>query len=225
MYPKILTIGLSVLAMTAAGLASAATVSVSHVVNGTDNLYNTSWGHPYDQQDALGTPATAVGSNDGGEAINFSGIDTLFLSADGCVTDDGANRTFADGSLCGDLVDDNSIWLGNEFREFTAYALIGLWSVTPDVISYVTVGDDPNSTSWLDAIFEVGSSAEIAVPNAPHFDQLYLFLANNDGLFSDNAGAYDVTIRYHVAEVPTPGTAALFGLGLALLGLSRRLAR
>ncbi|MGH8595863.1 MAG: hypothetical protein ACREXT_04310, partial [Gammaproteobacteria bacterium] len=61
--------------------------------------------------------------------------------------------------------------------------------------------------------FNIGSLARLLLPDAP---DVYLFLANNDGVFWDNEDHYDVELIAGNAAVPLPGA---LGLMLAALGL------
>ena len=95
------------------------------------------------------------------------------ISAAGCVRDFGPLCTGPDGNP-------PRLYLG-----LPEYSLIGRWSTSPDVLNNSTVASDP---------FLVGSSATLTAPAQPGI--YYLFLAENDGAFDDNSGAYTVTATW-----------------------------
>lgn len=68
------------------------------------------------------------------------------------------------------------------FRGLPVYSLIGRWSHSPDILDNSTVASNP---------FYVGSFSILTVPSEP--GDYYLFLGENDGGFSDNAGSFTVT--------------------------------
>jgi hypothetical protein len=151
-----------------------------------DNLYFEDWGHPF--SDALGDGSAARSVREDGSAFNFSGFGPFAISATGSVQDPGTTFTGPDGS-------------GGVFRGLTVYSMIGLWSATSDSITEIGTP------------FVVGSAASLGVPNAP---AAYLFLAENDGIFSDNlAGQYDVTLEVELVPVPIPAALPLLLAGLA----------
>lgn len=97
------------------------------------------------------------------------------LTASGCVVDAGASCTGPDGT-------------GGDFRGLPVYSLIGRWSTNPNVL---------DSSSVASAPFFVGSAATLTAPTAPSLStEFYLFLAENDGGFGDNAGAYSVSASW-----------------------------
>lgn len=196
----------------ASAVASAYSVTINQAVGGTDNLYYTDWGHWYtvwDNDHAIGNPASVAASavSLGGSAFNFSGFDTLSVSASGIVVDRGVTATGPDGCApsCGS---EDSI-----FRLLPVYSLIGIWSSSATEI--LPFGDWTNTSSGL-GLLEIGSLADLTVPD---FASAYLFLAENDGYFDDNSGHYDVTI---VASVPEPAPLALLAVGLFAIVMMRR---
>ncbi|MCH9670612.1 MAG: hypothetical protein K0U93_04105 [Gammaproteobacteria bacterium] len=176
---------------------------VTHVVDGQDNLFFDDWGHVYQggqwEYDALGTGMPAQVVSDASGAFDFMGIASIDIFATGTVVDAGSTATDADGHG----------WL---FRGLDVYSLIGIWSSSATSI-------DP-----LGNAFVVGTSNTFGVPSGGA--SRYLFLAENDGIFHDNSGQYDVTISFdqggNPTAVPTPGALAIFAAGLVGLGLSRR---
>jgi hypothetical protein len=180
---------LVLLAVTASA-PSAQAVILTHVVGPMDNLYNTAWvGNPFPGAVGTGTDAQSVSS--GGAPFDFSGYSSIAVSTTGCIVDRAALCTDADGFPADGL-----------FRGLTVYSMIGLWSSTGSSITGIGVP------------FVVGTAALLPVPVGPAF----LFLAENDGIFRDNSGQYDVTIE----AVPEPGTLSLVALGGLLFGVRRR---
>ncbi len=181
--------------------ASAATVTAT--VDGTDNIYLNSCSSSSGSCSTTGgTAASAV--SDGGTAVNFGGLGTLDVTASGSVVDRGPNFS----STSPDGVPSRPILHG-----LTRFALIGVWSSTSDVIT--AIGNS----------FFVGSSISLTAPLAT---TAYLFLGDNDGIFSDNSGSYSVRIDYEAASVsvvPLPAAlpmlASAFGM-IFLLGKRRR---
>lgn len=168
-------------------------VVITQVVLGTDNLYNTAWtGNPF--PGAIGSPGAtdARSAGSGGIGFDFSPFGSVLEVATGSVVDAGSTATDADG-------------LPGLFRGLPVYSLIGIWSSTDTSITAVG------------SAFFIGTSATILVPTAT---PAYLFLAENDGIFSDNSGSYRVTLT--VASVPEPGTFALLGMGLLGMGFAGR---
>lgn len=183
--------GAAVLLATLVSVPSADALILTHVVGPMDNLYNTNWTGNAFAPGSLGTGVDAESVSLGGSPYDFSGNASILVSATGCIVDAGAACTGPDGLP------------PSTFRGLIVYSMIGLWSSTGTSITAIGVP------------FNVGSAAVLAVPGG---GPAYLFLAENDGNFSDNtAGLYDVTI-----EVPEPGTLSLLFLGGALVGLRRR---
>jgi hypothetical protein len=195
MMKRFKTLALMVLTVwfASAAFSSAHATVITHTVLGTDNLYNTAWfGNPF--PGAIGTPGAtdARSVQDGGVGFDFSPFGSVLQIATGSVVDAGSTATDADGLE----------WL---FRGLPVYSLIGIWSSTD------------TSITAIGSAFFVGTSATIIVPTAM---PAYLFLAENDGIFSDNSGSYRVTLT--VVAVPEPGTLCLLGLGLLGMGAARR---
>jgi len=172
-------------------------ISLLHTVGNQDNLYFDDWGHPYNlagdetELGALATGAAARSVHNGPTAFDFAGFSPLQIHATGLIQDQNVWWTDAKGH-------------SNLFRALRIYSLIGIWSADPDHIN--PIGNP----------FYIGVSKSRNVPLVPH---AYLFLADNDGEFSDNtAGQYDVTIK----AVPEPANALLLGLALAGMALFRR---
>jgi hypothetical protein len=181
--------------------------TTTHTVGAFDNLYFDNWGHGFiNQPGNAGEPADVVELN--GSAFNMAGFDFLNITAEGLIADHSPAggtwpATNPDGLPNGEDNPPNNI-----FRGLTVYALIGIWSTNPNTIA-------PLGTQ---SAFVVGSSLPgLPVPDLP---AVYLFLGDNDGLFSDNSGFYTVTIE---AVVPLPSALVLFMAGLLpLLLISRR---
>jgi len=175
-----------------AAFSSAQAVVLTHTVLGTDNLYNTAWaGNPF--PGAINTAgATDAGSvQNGGSGFDFSPFASVLEVATGLVVDAGATATDADGQV-------------GLFRGLRVYSLIGIWSSTAA------------SINAIGSAFFIGTSATLVVPNAT---PAFLFLAENDGIFSDNSGQYDVTLT--TVGVDEPATVALLLVPMLLVGAAR----
>jgi biofilm PGA synthesis protein PgaD len=154
---------------------------------------------------------TAIPRTDDGDVA-----ETFQMTVTGEVVDAGPFATGPDG--CPNPADacffDPS---GNNgiYNFLPAYSVIGVWSTTPDVINFITPA---GGTSWIDALIPVGSGGLFDVPQG--YSSAYLFLAENDGFYTDNdpIGEYEVTISL----VPVPATAWLLGLAVFCLGFVRR---
>lgn len=182
--------------------AAGATLIGVDSVDGRNSLYTTDWGHPYtgiwdgsngSEHNAIGAGNPARAFAVAGVAFGFTPGDQLRLTATGCVIDLGSQCTGPD-------------YMGGLFRELPVYGLIGVWSDSATAIS-------PIDHILPNPAFFIGALLEFAVPDfgAP----LYLYMATNDGNFSDNGGAYTVQIE-RLAGVPEPGVLALLLGGLLL---------
>lgn len=172
--------------------ATGAQAEVLHLqVAASANLYFENWGHPYvDTSQGEQTQWNALGDGTSAVAVAriFHRSEALSISAAGCVIDAATMCTDADGYA--------SLWRG-----LPTYALIGMWSQSAQHVIPI-FGSLP---------FFIGTKASF---NTPNFSgPLYLFLAENDGGFSDNAYAYDVTLV--VDSVPEPAPTALLLPALA----------
>jgi hypothetical protein len=203
-------LAISLILLLASATASAYSISIDTMVSSRHNLYFDDWGHWFTSagDGVLGNPDSmpAQPVTFGGIAFNFADFDTVTINAWGLVVDNGSEATGPDG---GCFVN------GCSFLELPAYSLIGIWSSSAD--SIVPLG---GWTSWeresgFGPMF-IGSAAHLLVPD---FSSIYLFLAENDGGFGDNYGAYNVRI---VASVPEPGSLALLAIGLLGLTAARR---
>ena len=183
-----------------------------HQVDARENLYNADWignpfsdvwddgfWYPYDNDSALNTPGAinARAVKDGsGHAVDFSN-GLLSIIAKGEVKAFGDKFTGPGGDVDED-------WL---FRDLTVYSLIGLWSSTA------------NSITAMGSAFFIGTGGNFVAP----LDTAYLFLAENDGIFEDNSGHYDVTIDFTNIAVPIPASIWLIVSGfICFLGFRSR---
>lgn len=159
-----------VLVLLALGAPSAYGQTVT--VPATSSLYN-DWAYPAGGDTYDATPAGVTAC---------PGM-TVTLTTTGCVIDRSTVCSTADGATF-------------DFRELTAYALIGAWSSDPENLDEFTAApvgslNVGTRTSSLGS-FEVTTSASIAAPTTP--GAWYLFLGNNDGTFSDNSGDYTTAV-------------------------------
>ena len=176
---------------------------ITETVGGMDTLYFTDWGHIYNegagdgtQFNALGTGVAASSVESGGGAFNFSGAVSIGITASGHVVDDGPNATDANG--------DPNAFMDGLWRGLPVYSLIGMWSTTPDAITPI---GDPST-----APFFIGTNLLLSLIDIPDVPQLYLFLAENDGLFGDNEGYYKVNLDVQFVPIPASGVLLLSGL-------------
>lgn len=167
---------------------------INQTVGGMDNLYFEDWGHEY--LSALGTGVEAQAVSSGGSAFNFSGASIIDINASGSVVDNGTTPTDANGIP-------NNFMDGN-FRDLPVYSLIGIWSSSATEIAPVG--------GLFSQPFFIGTTLLLNLAGIPNESNLFLFLAENDGLFSDNSGSYQVNIDVQV--VPLPASALLFMSGL-----------
>jgi hypothetical protein len=97
----------------------------------------------------------------------------VHVTATGCVVSEGPNCIGPNG--------DNS-WI---FNGLPVYSLIGQWGRSPNGLTAATAVGKP---------FFVGSTIVLVAPAAP--GSYFLYLGENDGMFSDNSAAYSVTVSY-----------------------------
>ncbi len=167
---------------------------ITETVDGMDNLYFTDWGHIYPEALATGQNISAVES--GGSAFNFSGAVGINITASGQVVDNGMTPTDANGVP--------NMFMDGNFRGLPVYSLIGIWSSTENEIT--PIGDP------LTAPFFIGTALLLTALDIPNSASLYLFLAENDGLFSDNSGYYNVKLDVQFVPIPASGLLLLSGL-------------
>lgn len=193
--------------------AAAATVTIDTTVDSRDNLFYTDWGHWYTEpvdltfQNPDSNPAHSVALT--GNPFNFAGFTSLSITATGSVVDHFDIATDANGDPCSPTC----LFHDGNWHGVKAYALIGIWSTTADKITPI---GDPHT-----APFFVGTNISLTVPSV---SSLYLFLAENDGLYGDNSGHYNVHIEASstTPDVPVPAALPLFASALAGMGLIGR---
>jgi hypothetical protein len=95
------------------------------------------------------------------------------ITATGCVVSAGPSCVGADGNN------------GGPFNGLPVYSLIGQWGRSPNGLTAATAAGPA---------FFVGSNNVLAAPSGP--GPYFLYLAENDGIFSDNSRAYSVTVTY-----------------------------
>ncbi|MDV7143534.1 VPLPA-CTERM sorting domain-containing protein [Tropicimonas sp. TH_r6] len=172
--------------------AQTAVAAITTTVLGTDNLYHVNWGSSNGPAAMTGRGTNVSAVSDSSGAINFAALGPLMSIATGSVVDAGPTATDADG-------------YSSIFNGLRVYSLIGVWSSTSASIS--AIGDS----------FFVGKSATLVVPTVA---SAFLFLGENDGIFTDNSGAYEVTIE--TSAIPLPASLPLLVFGLGGLGLAAR---
>lgn len=166
-------------------------------VDGRNSLYATDWGHSYNGAIDQGQPAQAFKVE--ASAYGFTSGDQLEISASGCVVDLGSECT-------------EPGYLGGDFRDLPVYSLIGLWSTSAaEIVALDATSPNP--------AFLIGDLLNLVVPDFT--SALYLFMATNDGIFTDNSGAYSVQIDkmlpLSTAQVPAPPVLYLMLFGLLLI--------
>lgn len=222
------------LVITAVVLASASVASASliarHRVDSMHSLYYEDWGHPYTETwDGVtresnersginrGRPAQVVSAGRG-MPFDFSTEARVKIKSSGKAP---INGQFAYGpkGVGGPL-----------WRELRLYSMIGIWS---------------RSATEIDPIGDPFFAAGPQLLDVPLEDSVYLFLAFNDGIFSDNwdppkngRPGYRVKIARRKtrngtsaltsavslqagANVPEPASAALLLVGLGAVAASR----
>ncbi len=167
---------------------------ITETVDGMDNLYFTDWGHIYPE--ALGTGQSVNAVQSGGGAYDFSSAVGVNITASGYVVDNGVTPTDANG--------DPNMFMDGNFRGLPVYSLIGIWSSTADQITPI---EDP-----LTGPFFIGTELMLTALQIPSSTNLFLFLAENDGIFSDNSGYYNVNIDVQFVPIPASGVLLLSGL-------------
>jgi hypothetical protein len=71
--------------------------------------------------------------------------------------------------------------------------LIGQWGTSPTGLTTTTTASPP---------FVVGASIVLTAPSSS--GEYFLYLAENDGNFSDNGGAFSVTATFDTPTGPCP---------------------
>lgn len=187
--------------------ASASLIGID-TVDGKNSLYYETWGHPYtgawggenaEEGNArnVGNPARAFEASSG-VPYGFMSGDNIQVTATGCVVDSGSSCTDPD-------------YLGGDFRLLPVYALIGIWSTSSTSIT--PIDSIITNPGFVNPAFLIGSSLNLLVPDVS--SPLYLFMATNDGNFSDNSGAYTVRID-KLSSVPAPSVIWLMLFGILL---------
>ena len=175
-------------------------------VYGENSLYHDDWGHSYNVSGG-GNEADALGRGDRAEAwqniadnaFGFTSGGNLLITATGCVVDNGTACTGPD-------------YLGGDFRGLPVYSLIGIWS------------NDANTIDPVNSPFLVGALLNLIVPDNGLSSPLYLFLATNDGEFSDNfqSGEEIFTYSVTISSIPLPATFWLMASGLLFIKRLRK---
>lgn len=196
-HQKIGILFILIMALILTDKASATLITAD--VSGETNLYYDDWGHLYNDTDvspqgeynALGT-----GINVSAVPYVFSSGQTINITASGCVVDSGLSCTDPNGSS----------WT---WRGLPVFSLIGIWSSDSSSVNPVEGGYNP--------AFFIGSSASLVAPTAT--DDLYLFIGENDGIYTDNPGSYSYSVSIEVAKAPVPEPSTLLLLGSGIIGL------
>lgn len=243
--------GLAVVMM-ASTSTHAASIVIDHQISAVDNLYYTDWGHwwtgPTDGDRLVasnpdgalndGAPANFVSFNNAPFSFTIGRVTSVNIAVSGSVHDyspeiaTDANGCYVMG-VCRATEDP-------VYKNLPAYSVIGLWSTTYDYITPVKFdstgkgfapGDEGYDAAGFYSTnaspFFVGTNLTIdfasIMPSS--VEHLYLFLAENDGGFSDNPATdfYSAVITVSTNEVPLPPAVFMLGSGLlTLLGVRAR---
>jgi hypothetical protein len=238
------------------GFVDAGLINIEQKIYSQDNLFYTDWGHYWTQQGdgdsfianntdgALndGQPAQYISYNGSPYAFNRNFIQSMTITVSGSVKDFGVNETDATGNNC--YITKSCGFFDGYFHKLPVYGVIGLWSTTFNTITPVKYDDYGKAFAAGDA----GYDDLVATTSAPFFigtggaynfsnwipssvDSMYLFMAENDGIFSDNNPEQFYTANIIIqspdpappTEVPEPSSVWLAGVGLtALTIMSRR---
>lgn len=175
-------------------------LTITDTVSGTNSLYYEDWGHSYNiggggnQLDAVGRGDPAEAFGDGFAFVGNSSI-SIDVTASNCTIDAGQTCTGPDGR-------------GGIFRGLPTYSLIGIWSSNSTNIE--NIGNS----------FFIGSNTTLFAPDTN--DDVFLFLATNDGIFADNGEEYTVSITVPDRQVIPAPTAILPVLSSLLMKSYRR---
>jgi hypothetical protein len=152
--------------LSALSFESAHAQSVTLEVSGKANLYYATIEFPDDY--GGGIAAVPV-------PLPIAARQQIAITATGCVIDAGIYCTEPDGSPDP---------MPYTYRGLLVYSLIGRWSTNPTTLDDTTVASAP---------LYVGNGGTLTAPSSP--GTYYLFLADNDGNFTDNPEElhYDVT--------------------------------
>ncbi len=203
--------------------AGASVITLEHVIDGKDNMYFENWGHWFEETQRVKNKedsqnASAVSAFGPADPWNFGGVGMIDISVTGSVQDAGSLRTDANGNCveAGDCWRDIDVNAGDNVYYQPVYSVIGIWSRNATSIVPILDSLTRSSAELSHAAFLVGTDAHI---EAPDVEFAYLFLAENDGVFSDNQFSYLANITY---SVPEPGSILLLLAGLFGLLLTRK---
>ncbi len=83
--------------------------------------------------------------------------------------------------------------MDGNFRDLPVYSLIGIWSSSATEIAPVV--------GLFSQPFFIGTNLLLSLASIPNESNLFLFLAENDSLFSDNFGSYQVNLDVQVVAL------------------------